>query len=444
MRWLVDEWNHRDPQDLLHDIDCGRYLQELHRLPQSLRQLLENNDLYVELREIDNKYKVVKIIKKREAEFLQGTERYFVYDNKGQHIVLSEDEFDELLNIQHNPEELFEQEDIEFQTLNSEYTAPMDVWDLVFDASEYVKEAEKFVTAWNEDRLSSSLIHFQSPEKHLKEMQETGIYSADWFPYAADKKLHSNKAKRIAKAILDKDLTKAQLGAMIGPKEPDTRVRAAQTMKNKAKYLKKGKEKGELLVKAQKLLLQVSEEYRKGKQVSLEPPISNSDRNKLWSLWKEKTIETQGKIQLMPWQFERWYKIKLQRETEPKFKSIEQLEKDGILTRDEALIKIKTIHNENSQKLTDRMIKIYSQKPASDSIFIEDFKRPELSQLEISWLKNSEESFATIEDIDILEPNVLVEEDYQVADWLPNAFFLDNEVPIQEEEWEMLLDIDIE
>lgn len=438
MRWLVDSWDHRDPQDDLHDIDCGRYLQALHTLPQSLRQLLEDNSLYIELQEIDNKYQVTKITKKRESEFLQGTEKYFVYDDEGNRIPLSENEFDKLLNLEHDSEDLFETNEIQLETLDSEHTAPMDVWDIVFDASEYIKEAEVFVNAWNEGRINPQLITNNDPEEHLQAMQDTSIYSADWFPYAADKRIHSNRAKEIAEAIVKRDLTKAQLGAMIGPREPDCRVRAAQAMKIKAKKLKPGKEKADLLIKAQKLLLQTAKDFRK-KQLPCYPTISNSDKNKLWTLWKEKEILLHKETKLISWQFERWYKQKLQLELQSQVEEIQQCLKVGSLGNIEAKAKIKSLQEEASKKLSNRMNELYGQKPVSNSIGNNIPTKTPVEQLEISWLKNTRETFA--EEKDLYAPSPEKEEVEVFADWLPSASLL--EYPeITDEEWNTVVLMD--
>lgn len=309
MRWLVSELDYRDPDDKLHDIDGGNYLSALQELPQNLRQLLEDSDCHCELRETDGRYRVVKIVKKRDPEFLQSTERHFYLDETGRKVPVSEDELDELLGIQKNKEDLYEQEEIELVGLDSEAVPPMDTWDIVYDATGYLSQIRKSATTLVSAGIpitSETLydLSLQSPDKG-------GIYSADWFPYREDKRIRTPRAKHIAHLIQTKDLTRRDLIQLMGKSQDyrkqvllDTKkkVRQAQTVQKRRVYLKRAH------------ILQ--------KQIKDKPfrdsSVTSSEKRVLWRLWRNEQIRKNGAVSLTSWQYEamlfRKYQLKVIRE----------------------------------------------------------------------------------------------------------------------------------
>jgi hypothetical protein len=311
MPWLVQEWDHRDPRNKLDDVDCGHYLEELQNIPDNLRQLLQDGDMHIEVCEIDGKYRVVKIVKKREPEYLQGKDRFFIFDDEGNRIPLSEEEYDELLNLRHNPEDIFIAEEVDLQTLDSDHTAPMDTWDIIFDATEYLSEVDSFIQQYNSGRVR--LPPGMTPQERLRSLADVSVYSADWFPYPADKRIHGARAKQIARRIEDESLTKRQLGALLGPREGDQRPRLVREIRAKAQKMHTCREKGTLLVRANKIMEQVHTD-RKRRRHHMQPDlVCDSDRSKLWGLWRRKQIEQDGSVKLTSWQFERAYRLKLQK-----------------------------------------------------------------------------------------------------------------------------------
>jgi len=302
MRWLQSELEHRDPKDKLHDIETGAYMYEMSTLPANLIQMMEDGNMHAELRLVNDRYRVVKIVKKREPEFLQGTERHFIFNSEGKRIPLTEEEFDVLLKMESNPEDLYNTEDIDLQTLDSEHVAPMDRWDVIFDATDYIQQCERLI---NNDRWQAQPI-----KQKIQDLEDlkSRIYSADWFPYPADKRVQDPRAKKIAARIAE-GMTKRQLGAAIGPRVVDKRPDIASDLRREAAKKQSGREKAQLLTRAQSILDSVYKDRRNGK--GMNEPIGSSDRAKLWSLWREAEMRNTGEVQLMSWQFEKALRHKL-------------------------------------------------------------------------------------------------------------------------------------
>lgn len=310
MRWLVSDWDNRDPQDDLHNIDDGKYFEGLSRLRDSHRQMLEDSEMRIELKEIDGKYYVTKIVKKREPEYLQTTKSFFVLDKEGKRVYIDEEEWERITGGTHNPEDVYNVDDVEFVGLE-EHTAPMDVWDVIFDATQYITEAQQFIQAYNEGRIELS--PGETPIQRLQEMQDELIYSADWFPYPVDKRLKNPVALQIA-AEIDKGLSRGQLAYRLRRlrrnRSNDTQREDIEKMIKYADKLPPGPERAYVRKQAQRLKEQM---YTNNSEQHYEPTLSNSDRRKLWDMWRERELRVNGKCMLTSWQFEALYRVKLQR-----------------------------------------------------------------------------------------------------------------------------------
>lgn len=378
--WLTTDWDHRDPRNDLTDIDCGHYLAALDALPNSLRQLLEDNTMHVQLDEFNGRYKPVKIVKKRDDECLQGRDNFFVYGKNGKRIPLTEDEWQNLLGLKVNSEDVFETDEIELETLDHAYTAPLDRWDILFDQTEYVSEAKRFIEWYNNGWIK--LEKGQTPLNHIKQLQEELTYSSDWFPLYPDKRFHSKKAKQIAQLIKSQNLTKQALGKLIGsPQSPDEhQFKFVCKMRTDAKKLNPGKEKARVYQSAQNMMDQIAKSRRSLSTVS--QIISKSDKSKLWNLWKEKQIITHGEIKLLDWQFKQ-FQIR---------KELQQYITDGSITVQEA-----------TQEYWKRM------KLATERVELTKEEFPEWLTCQIN--------------IEIVE----MEEEFAPQNWLPSDYQLEKE-----------------
>ena len=385
---LVSELQHRDPQDDLSDVDCGRYLDAIQRLPQNTRQLLQEGDMHCELREIDDRYRVVKVVKKREPEFLQGSERHFVFDQEGQRIPLTENEFDKALGLAADPDDIYETDHLQLETINSESVPPLDRWDVTYDASEFLNEAQRFIRNWNEGITDG----IQDPVKHMEDLANQLIYSADWFPYAADKRIHGSRAREIARKIISGEIkTKQQLGATLGPKVTDRRPQKVKELRSRAEEKEPGRGKAALLIRANKIVDKYCKDLR---SLERQPdPISDSDRAKLWALWRMQRMKDDGEVKLMPWQFEKAYGAKLKKQITA-----------GEIT-----------HEQANRMLTERMQQHFGQKPQLITRDI-DLEMP-------VWLKEAP------------LPPLTMEDDYEftATGWLANPSSLMDE---PEEDWQ--------
>lgn len=305
INWLVSDWDHRDPCDDLHDIECGLYLQALQNLRDNYLCLLQDSNMHVELREYGGQYHICKIVKKREPEYIQGADKFFIFDSEGKRIPLSEEEYNELLGTGASKEDVFEAADLDLQTIGSEHAAPMDVWDIIFDATEYFREVNRLV-----DNEEFQALPMEMKRQQLADLAETLIYSADWFPYSQDKRLHSFEAREIAVQI-EKGLSRQKLASLLGTRDVvEKNMELALKIEAQAKKLMAGPRKGEMLVKARNLKDAVYKMRRETKPAR-QNPISDSDRSKLWTLWREREMRVNGEVKLMPWQFKKLYMAKL-------------------------------------------------------------------------------------------------------------------------------------
>ena len=311
MRWLASELTHRDPTDDLADIDGGRFLDALSSLPQSQLQLLQESDMHVQLVELDGRYQPAKIVKMREREYNQGKEHFFVLDDDGRRVTISEEELDKFLGLTGNPDDVYNRQDVEMIGIQSEYVAPRDAWDVTYDATPYIRkmqnlkqslgdlmealdlardstDLEHVVNDHVQDTMKRVLISAEKNDQELSDsqlrnrtilslkgqldkvvdqlknpepLQDELIYSADWFPYPQDKRIMGKRAREIAEMISSGDLTKQQVGKLIAKPRFDRRLETIQRLKQEAKILPCGKKKGRLMIQAQRISQAISREH---------------------------------------------------------------------------------------------------------------------------------------------------------------------------------------
>lgn len=305
MRWLVSELDYRDGTNPLNDISTGAYLGEMERLSQSHRQLREDSDMHVELDLIGDFYQVVKCVRKRPAERMNGEESYFYYDREGKKIPVSEEEFDRLIGIHRNKEDILEQEENEVMSLDSQHDAPLDKWDIVFDLTEVIKEQRKFVAICEK---SEKKIDPNWARKLLQGMAEAGTYSANWYPYPKLNKL-SHYAKQVVKKIEENDLSHDDMMIALGYKFTDKRNKQLELLQKKFDKMPLGKEKAKLAMNIQRLKKDVFKANQTNNVM-----ITQNERNTLWSIWRENQIKRHGKVKMTKWHFENALKTKLIKE----------------------------------------------------------------------------------------------------------------------------------
>lgn len=386
MRWLTQEFDSRDPKNDLQDIDTGKFLQALQTVPGYIRSMLEDNSMHVELDEVDGHWRIVKIVKQREAAYLQGSEQYFVYDDEGKRIPLSEEEYDQMLGINHNPEDVYNYPGIDFTTLDSEQTTPMDKWDIIFDATEFIREASRAID------LHNSGVYKLEPGV-LEKMADETIYSADWFPYPVDKRLTA-RAKKVAEEIKQRGMTRQQLAAALRTPE-DQRVNIANDLQKRANSLPLGPQRAQLMKKAQLLKSFAMKDKLAGK---FEPKFSSSEKRQLWDIWRDEELKRNGKVSLMSWQFERAYKAKLRHQIS-----------QGTISISEA-----------RQMLSERMKSLYDSRVQNQ---LEE--SPEMPE----WLREAEsqQSADSIDDFEFNSPEWLE------SDW---SNTIEDQISLTEEDWQ--------
>lgn len=296
--WMTHEWDARDPNNALQDIDTGRYLNALSELPNNIKQMMYDGNMHITVDEVEGHWRIVKIVKKREPEYLTGSNNFFILDTDGNRIPVDEEEWDRLTGGHRNPEDVYEYEGVQLQGLE-EHSTPMDVWDILFDATAYI----------NQIRNLQNITWMPPYQKlvEIKKSQKEDIYSADWFPYSQDKRIHSERARKIAKQILAGGISRGQLASMLRVSQ-DHRVTAASKMKAQGLKMPLGKERAQLLLKAES----IKEDIRRSPHRAPEG-IPAADKAKLWSIWRDYEMFTKGSVILTSWQFEKMYRAKLAR-----------------------------------------------------------------------------------------------------------------------------------
>lgn len=322
MVWLTTDWDHRDPNHELEDVETGKCMDAIDKVGGNTRMLLESSDFRPIVNEDDDGHlHVVKLIRKRNPEFKQGRTTHFVYDREGNRVNLTEDEFDQLIGIQHNPDDVFNAEDLDLETLDSEHTAPRDDWDVVWDETEVLRAERQLKNTNFWDFLGE-----EQQEQELEMLREgthpeyLGVreYSADFFQYPEHRRLVTPKAKLIADQVRNTDVTRWQMARLLTePPKRDLRPEKARALRKQADKLPLGKEKARLLGQAQAMmkchLRSVQAMKRRGKRYVEEQDISNSDKRALWALWRDQEIAKHGKVALTQWQYERALYAKLVR-----------------------------------------------------------------------------------------------------------------------------------
>lgn len=354
---LESELEHREPQNDLNNIEDGKFLEALDDLPPNLRMMYASTDMHVEVEETESGYhQILKIVKKREAAFTRGKETFWGITADGTRCPLSEEEWDRLVRNKQNPNDVYNRDDVEFVQAEQDYNAPMDPWDVVFDATQFnqylkslrqrkkelddaldlldlpsedwfkseilrkeIQVAGKIPSAsWLKDRIRYRIMKWKAevsliPDKHDEENQlvpgtmSDMIYSADWFPYPPDKRVHNTRAREIIQKINTSDLTKRQVGQMIG-RTVDKRPQIAKELRMRANRLPRGKEKGRLLIKAQQMEREASAAKMKRRA-----NLDKSDVRKIWEAWQRRYAELHGDVPAPVWQYRRTLSAKLKK-----------------------------------------------------------------------------------------------------------------------------------
>jgi len=426
---LGQDLNHRDPISNLTDVETGKFLQALDDLPHSIRQMFDDSNMRVEVTEIEGVPRITKIIKKREPEFVQGKDQFYVLDEVGRRVPISEEQYDRMLNLSQDPEDVLSG-NFDVQTLTHEHTAPMDTWDICYDASAFVAFYTSVKKSLMNDNISSALWAVENEIDNLinaqkltvteanvlvnkfitntseffHEMSEYLIYSANYFMYSADKRVHHYRAKEIMKQIQEKNLTKRQLGALIGPGiKEDQRLIVAKQLQEQAKALKPSPVKGRLMLKAQALRNNYYQAKKRG-EITFSSAIPQSDKNKLWQAWNEKQLKENGSLQLMSWQFARYLRIVGAKRVADQAENREQYEtmmremEENIQTKVKELYGTgvrKVYHKANLEESVPEWL-IRAEAVAKDMV-VEDI--PEENDSVVDWIPPPE-AYDTYEDID--------------------------------------------
>lgn len=375
---------HADPEDDINDISGGKFLEAIDQLSFSARTLLESEGIHITITEFLDHQIISKIVMRRDAEFAIGKEKFFAVSTDGRRVPMTEEEWDKYTGGDINQEDIYNQTDIEFVRLEGEYSAPMDKWDLVFDATRYIqhvknlnKQLEKLEDAELEildtkdasksrnDIICTRAAYFVNkdpnipPDTLLRKVKfsinglikstkfkikaapklvDSLVYSSNWFPYKQDKSLLTKKAREIIQTIKDSNLSKKGVGEMID-NSFDNRSMIAQQLRKRAAKMKPGKHKARMLIKAQSMLQSRSNDMitRKitddGKQVLVtinqQPSqIPQSNITRIWEAWHRRRIELNGENQLTSWQFRRHLNKKYMPQLSERLK--EQLDKEEI------------------------------------------------------------------------------------------------------------------
>jgi hypothetical protein len=364
--------------------------------------MMQDSDMHVQLEEVDGKYRVVKIVKKRDPGYIQGTENYFIFDQEGKRIPLSEEEYTELLGMKENPDDVLNMPEEDLETLGYEASTPMDCWDVIYDASEFVSELKRLIAI--QEETGEPL----SAEK-VADMQEELIYSADWFPYPVDKRFSSPVAEKIAGLIVSQNLSRKQLATMLSNQGLDNRMDIVKDMRSRASKLPLGRARAEMFNRAQSLFDLTMRDIRTGKYHD-QPVVPVEDKAKLWAVWRSQQIRDCGEVQLMPWQFEKMERAKLQRNlVAPYQKQLDARREAGEISKDEYLDLLKECQGEAAGRLTVCMKKLFGVAPGKQRV--ERTKAPLLTASLPNWITEATPMpEATTESDDWVPPEGEVED----------------------------------
>lgn len=390
---LSSELGNSDDVDDLHDIQTGRFLQAIGTLSHSIRSYYEAEQSRVKTIEFMGRRIISKIVVRRNSEFIQGQDRYFGISADGKRVPMSEEEWEAYTGGTTNEEDVYEHGDTEFITLDRDYSAPMDRWDVLFDATEYInyvknlqKQLDKLEDAQlelldttnprkskNDIIISRAEFFVQKeaniPPKALLDKVNYSIrglikqtrtnlrdapkrvneltYSSNWFPQKQDKRLFSKKAQDIIDVINTSDLSKLEVGRMIG-NPLDRRPELVQQFRKQAEKTKPGRKKGQLLIRAQRvaesrmndMVHRSITEDGKGILVTIqkqETQIPQSDMTRIWEAWHRRCIELYGENKLTSWKFKQHLNRKYMPQLSERLK--EQLDKKEISKEEAALQK---------------------------------------------------------------------------------------------------------
>ena len=357
---IPSDLSHRDPTDDLQNIEDGKFIAALDQLPSHIKDMWMSTDVHVELVETEAGHQqITKIIKKREPGFAQGKETFWGLTADGTRCPLSEDEFDEITGGRENPDDVYKSDEVEFVQVDREYSAPLDPWDVVFDATEFqqhllnlrkrgedLRDAAELLEGPREDWKFSNIIMDRlekleasdtNPEAYLSNLKKfiqamqlslrvewdniydrkdkngriipgaltTMVYSADFFPYPVDKRIRSARAREIVDTIKRQNLTKQQVGKMIG-RQVDRRPALVAKTKADALKMPLSKRRGQILIKAQNIEACI-------RTAAPRHEMSQSDVRKIWETWQRRNIEVNGSCNIPSWQYRRFMVAKYQK-----------------------------------------------------------------------------------------------------------------------------------
>lgn len=216
MRWLTSDWDYRDNQNDLVDPDAGFI-----EINQRLRGDLESFDMRLSTEQMGDFHEISSISVRRDPECITGEYQYKVIAPDGSQIRLTDEEADKLIGIQSNPEDMYNA--CEKVCLESEYSAPLEKWDLTYSAIDYISEARKLLKNNAFQAMSSD-----QKRESLKKLGDKLIYSATWYPSPADKRIHDPRARQILELIKEKRISKGRLYRLIDDASENTTARFVQ------------------------------------------------------------------------------------------------------------------------------------------------------------------------------------------------------------------------
>lgn len=378
--WLVGEFDYYDTEDEIDDILCGKYLQAFGEIPKSVRLMLQDDTMFCQVKNVGGTYRIVKIIAKRPAEYDKGTEKHFIIDKYGARIPITEEEFTELLGMQVSKEDALEQEDN--ISLDSEYKSSHETWDVIFDATEYLRTCLFLINTEEYQALSES-------EKQLTlKDAEKEIFSGPYFPYDADKRLHGGElSKKLYQLISEGSISKSELFEFLNPEKlktnSDKKLDYAKTLINSANKLPKGPKKTFLYNKA--ISIKNSAYKYKRSNIDFITDKFAGDKSKLWDRLNYYLANRNGEVKMPLFKFVQYKRIQLQKRVIANELSFSQAE----LELNKAIQRIYTTENKE-YKLGDELIKLNfgSSLEQYASWIIKDFPKEEEKEEDYEFVPN--------------------------------------------------------
>lgn len=229
---LADELDHRTFET---EIDGG--FAWLDEVSQNIRMLAEDSNNRIDV----EKNRIVKVVRKRDPEYLQGEEQQFGTTADGKRVPLSDDVYDN--------------EEVELVSIDSEWLPAKDKWDLIFDATPFLQKVEMMRERFNKMEVSKR-------NWVLNKMSEDLVYSSDWFP--TKRKIVPMRAdiKALLNLVRKGKITRAGVFAFCNP-ITEKKLANAQRIYLKAKRMPMSRGKANTLQQARKVKLSAITEMKK-------------------------------------------------------------------------------------------------------------------------------------------------------------------------------------